>query len=394
MSRPGFAYDVLVIGAGYIGCSAAYHLAAAGLRTALLEQGEIGSGASRANYGNVQVQDCELDWSLPMTVAGLKGCRCIEDELDRSVGYRRMGSLLLIETPAQWELMTARLPRLHAAGIRAEIVPAERLAEIEPLLDDKAVLGACYNDDEGQVWPFALMQAYVRRGSERGLQVHRETTATGFQVRAGRLEGVTTNRGDYSAPVVVLTTGAWTPALGRLLGRGWDSQHIHGQALVTEAGPRRLRNHISSAAFFETMHEGEGHEGLPENGTPAVLAVAQSSRGNFLLGEAGVIATGLGKRSTATGQAAVAAEALRFLPALAGLRVLRGWASPVAFTADGLPLLGPVAGLTGLILATAFKSTVIVTPLVGRLIAQLALGEQPELDLGPFSPDRRIALSH
>jgi glycine/D-amino acid oxidase-like deaminating enzyme len=87
----------------------------------------------------------------------------------------------------------------------------------------------------------------------------------------------------------------------------------------------------------------------------------------------------------------VAAETLRFLPALAKTPALRGWAAPVAFTADGLPYLGPVAGLPGLILATAFKSTVIVTPVAGRLAAQLALGGRTELDLTPFSPDRAIA---
>jgi glycine/D-amino acid oxidase-like deaminating enzyme len=53
-------------------------------------------------------------------------------------------------------------------------------------------------------------------------------------------------------------------------------------------------------------------------------------------------------------------------------------------------LLGPVTGLPGLILATAFKSSVIVTPLVGRLVAQLALGQATDIDLRPFSPDRRI----
>ena len=385
MSQARPAYDVVVVGAGYIGCSVAYHLAAAGLRTALLEQGEIGSGASRANYGNVQVQDVELDSSLPITLAGWRSCEHLEEELGCSVGYRRMGSLLLIETPAQWELMAARLPKLHAAGIRAEMVPAERLAEIEPLIDSRALLGACYHADEGQVWPFRLMHTYVQRGCEHGLQVHRGTEVTGFDVASGRLQGLHTSQGDISAPYVVLTTGAWTPALGRLLGRAWDSQHVHGQALVTEAAPQRLGNHISSAAFFESMHEGAAHEA-----PPAVLAVAQSGKGNFLLGEAGVVTTDLGKQATARGQAAVAAEALRLLPALNGVRVLRGWAAPVAFTADGMPLLGPVSDLPGLILATAFKSTVIVTPVVGRLVAQLVLGDRPELDLTPFSPDRRI----
>ena len=79
-----------------------------------------------------------------------------------------------------------------------------------------------------------------------------------------------------------------------------------------------------------------------------------------------------------------------YFPALRSLRVLRGWATPVAFTRDGLPFLGPVKEIPGLILATAFKSTVIVTPLVGELVTHLVMGEQTGLDLAPFSPDRVI----
>ncbi len=377
-------YDALVVGAGYIGCSAAYHLAAAGLRAALIEQGDIGHGASQANFGNIQVQDAELERSLPLTLAGLALWPSVETELGRSVGYRRLGSLLVAETPAQWAALAARLPKLHAAGVRAELVPAERLRETEPLLDPAATVGACYNPDEGQVWPFALMQAYVKRGADCGLTVLRGTTVIGFTMRWGRLEGVRTDRGELSAPVVVLTTGAWTRALGRTLGREWPTQHVHGQAFVTEPSPLRLRNFLSSAAFFEAMHEGQ-------EAKPAVMAIGQSIHGNFLLGEAGVITDDLGDRSTARGVTAVAGEALRFLPVLRELRALRGWASLAAFTPDGLPLLGPVADLPGLILATAFKSTVIVTPLAGRLVTQLVLGQQTTVDLTPFSPDRRFA---
>jgi glycine/D-amino acid oxidase-like deaminating enzyme len=79
---------------------------------------------------------------------------------------------------------------------------------------------------------------------------------------------------------------------------------------------------------------------------------------------------------------------------LARLRVLRGWAAPVAFTVDGRPLLGPVDGLRGLILATAFKSTVIVAPLIGSTVAQLACQGRTDLDLTPFSPEREIGRHH
>lgn len=380
-----FTYDALVVGAGYIGCAAACGLAAAGLRTALLERAVPGAGGSGANYGSVQIQDCELATSLPLTIAGAACFADLEEELGANVGYRTRGSLLVVETEAQWQVMAARLPALHASGIHAELIPGERLTEIEPLLSNRHALGACYYPDEGQIRPFRLMQAYLRQGYRCGLELHRDTEVTGFAVKGDRLAGLQTNRGLFSAPVAVLATGAWTPHLGRLLGRDWAILHVHGQALVTERSGLALRNHLSSAAFFEAMHDA-----VPA-GIKAVLAVGQSQDGHFLLGEAGVTTDSLDSRATLTGQAAIAQEISRFFPALSRIRVLRGWAAPVAYTPDGRPYLGPVEGVEGLFLATAFKSTAIVTPLMSRLVPQLVLGGTPELDLRPFSPDRKIA---
>jgi sarcosine oxidase subunit beta len=395
MASAARTYDAIVVGAGYIGCAVAAALAAAGVRTALLDRGPIPGGASRANYGNVQVQDAELAHSLPMVTAGYRRFATLEAELGCSVGYRRVGSLLLIETEAQWQIMAGRLPVLHGAGIQAELAPAERLAELEPLLNRRAVLAACYHADEGQVSPFLFMAAFLRQGRRHGLAVHPHTEVTGFDIAGGRLVGVRAGAERFSAGVTILTTGAWTPRLGRLLGRDWAIPHVHGQALVTERSDLRLNNHLSSAAFFEAMHAGEGDASAGESKpAPAVLAVSQTADGHFLLGEAGAITDDLGAHATGQGQAAVAREVMRVLPALARLRVLRGWAAPVAFTSDGLPFLGPVRDLPGLILATAFKSTVVVTPLVGDAVAQLVCTGRTDLDLTPFSPDRDISRAH
>ena len=70
VSAAMLTFDAVVVGAGYIGCSVAYHLANAGLRTVLIDRRESAGEASRANYGNIQVQDAELDHSLPMIQAG------------------------------------------------------------------------------------------------------------------------------------------------------------------------------------------------------------------------------------------------------------------------------------------------------------------------------------
>lgn len=378
-------YDVVVVGAGYIGCSVAYHLTKAGLRVALLDRGGVAAGASRANYGNVQIQDAELAHSLPMITAGYARFATLADELGETVAYRRLGSLLLIETEAQWQTMADRLPTLRAAGIAAEMVPAQHLPELEPQLDPRPLLGACYHPHEGQVYPFGLMWAYLRQARRLGLALHLHTPVIGFEMGGGKIRGVTTPRGNFGAATVILTTGAWTPQFAQMLDRKWQIPHVHGQALVTETAPWQLQNHLASAAFFEDVESAES------SGPDAVLAISQSASGHLLLGEAAQVTDDLGSTATPAGQAAIARLTRQALPATGSLRVLRGWAAPVAFTLDGLPYFGPVAGFDGLILATAFKSTVIVTPLVGEIVAQLVVSGHTGLDLTPFSPERLVA---
>ncbi|RMF05188.1 MAG: FAD-binding oxidoreductase, partial [Chloroflexi bacterium] len=183
-------FDAVVVGAGYIGCAIAAELAAAGLRTALLDCGGVAAGASRANYGNVQIQDAELAHSLPLVTSGAAVFKNLPDEQAAGIGYRPLGSLLLIETESQWQLMAARLPALHAAGIPAELVSARRLPELEPLLDSSNVLGACYHPHEAQIYPFALLHATLRRARAHGLSLHLHTKVTNFQVTGGRVSGV------------------------------------------------------------------------------------------------------------------------------------------------------------------------------------------------------------
>ena len=81
-------------------------------------------------------------------------------------------------------------------------------------------------------------------------------------------------------------------------------------------------------------------------------------------------------------------EAGRWLPDLRRAAVIRSWAIPVAFTADNRPLLGPVDGVAGLLVATGLKSTIILTPIVGELIAGMVTGAARDPRLAEFSPSR------
>jgi glycine/D-amino acid oxidase-like deaminating enzyme len=380
-------FDVVVVGAGYIGCSAAYYLTKAGLKTALIDRVGVASGASSANYGNIQVQDVELEHSIPMITAGYRCFDHLEEELGRPIGLKRIGGLLLIENESQWRSMQARAALLNAAGIEAELIPSSSAPEVEPLLDPASVLGVCYHPEEGQVDPFALIWAFLSKALEQGLSLFTHISATHFEVAGGRVSGVHTSAGLFQAGSVVLTSGAWTEQLGRTLGLRWEIPFISGQAMVTEPVRRLLRCHIASAAFFEDVHEAE-------NGTlQAALAISQSPHGHLLLGEAYHPDTSYSRHLSRGSLEASAAVLVRYFSAFRDLRVLRGWGRPVAFTHDGLPYFGPVAAFPGLILATAFRSTVIVTPLAGQIITQLIQNGCSDLDLAHFSPDRALHLS-
>ena len=378
-------FDAVVIGAGYIGSSVAYHLSSAGLSTALLDKGAMAAGASRANYGNIQIQDMELEKSRDLIREGRARFADLEDELGRNVSLRKIGGLLLVENEAQWSLMESRQQALHSEGIGSELIPVNRLHEVEPELDTRSLLGGLYNPEEGQLDPFKLIWAYLVLARRHGLKEFYFNEVTGFLVHAGRIKGVRTAQGTLEAPIVVLCTGAGTHQIGRMLGRTWEIPFIIGQAMVTEPVGPTLRNHISSASFFE--QESTGKPGEVRVG----LALSQSPHGHMLLGEAMIEAPEALRQVPPGALPAIASCVSGYFPTFARLRVLRGWSAAVAFTHDSCPWLGPVPGLEGLLVATAFRSTVIITPLVGELVAQLVTRGRCDLAIDDFKPERTVS---
>jgi sarcosine oxidase, subunit beta len=376
-------FDAVVVGAGYIGCSVAYYLSAAGLKTALLDQGTVAAGASRANYGNIQVQDCETQHSIPMITTGYQMFENLEKELECSVGLRRFGGLLVIEKESQVDMVKDRQQALLNAGIKSDLLMGKEVTEVEPLLDSRNLVGALYNPDEGQVYPFSLMWGYVQRARRLGLQLYTHSEVTGFTTHGGRINGVQTSKGNFSTGTVILCTGAWSQPLGKLLGYTWDIGFVQGQAILTEPVNTFLTGHLSSASFFETISD---HS--VDSSPSATMAIAQSMHGHFMLGESSEKRTDYSSTLPTHSHSVIAKETGRFLPVLNSLRIMRGWAAPVAHTSDGMPYLGPVSGTDGLYMATAFRSTVISTPFAGKMISQLVTSGKSELDLSPFSPDR------
>lgn len=382
-------FDAIVVGAGYIGSSAVYHLSKAGLKTAIFDQGSMAAGASRANYGNIQIQDLELQHSVLMIQMARTRFATLEQELDWKLGLRKLGGLLPIDNENQWNIMSARGKSLQAIGIASELIQANRLQEVEPSIDPTHLLGGLYHTDEGQLDPFQLINAYLTRARQSGLQEYYHCPVTGFELDHNKIKSIRTPAGKFSADNIVLCTGAYTISMGKMLGLEWDNLHyVLGQAMVTEPLPVQLRNHLASASFFEMGAD------IPPGVLLANMAISQSTHGNLLLGESMYEAEHFKTHIPNNSLPRIAQSVLKYFPTFNKLRILRGWSAAIADTRDGLPLLGPVGAIDGLYLATAFRSTVVITPLVGETLAQLITTGHSELDIQAFLPERNAYVSH
>jgi sarcosine oxidase subunit beta len=387
---PGQSWDVVVVGGGLIGSAAAYHLARSGMRTLLIEQGNLASGASGANFGNVQVQDAEFGLSMELTLQGYEMFSSLEAELDYDLDWRQTGSLLLIENERQWAAMERRAASLQEVGVPAQLLDLNEVRHLAPGLSPEVIIGALYHDREGMLNPFGLLRAYVRRGQEHGLEVWTHTEVTNVCAQGGRVTGVEVREswrhgsGARQVPAgwVVLAAGAWARSLARTAGVDLPLRWVHGEALITEPLPLLTRHAISSAAFFEQTEESEAQV--------VGFCMRQRPEGNVMIGEAAQVTGELGRRVTVTALPAIAREAQQRFPNLRQAAVIRGWAIPVAFVPDNRPLLGPLDEVAGLLVATGLKSTIILTPLVGALVADMVTGRDLDPRLAEFSPSRQV----
>jgi glycine/D-amino acid oxidase-like deaminating enzyme len=363
--------------------STAYHLARRGVpgtpRVLLLQAGDLGGGTSAACSGRAQVAEGHLDpLNLRLICEGLARLGTLEEELGTAFEWRRAGFLALISAQHLWDEWTERAAILTAAGIPTEVLDREALQEAEPHLNTEGFMGAAYAV-EGLLNPFLFCWAYAQAARRHGAELRPRTPVTAMRVVGRRVVAVEAGGEWLEAGQVALMCGAWTPQVAGLAGVDMPIRHTHAEAFITEPVSLDLHNTIELADFYERIH-----------GQDRAVAVGFSpdSRGALIVTEAVAKTDELHRRSSAWGLAGMAAELLRLYPALAGVRAVRAWAIPTAFTPDDEPLAGWLPERENLFVAAAFLETITAVPVVSEWIADMILGEGLPVNMSLFAPGR------
>lgn len=381
MSR---AYDAVVVGGGYFGCAIACYLARSGKRTLLLERKEIGAGSSGSNFGNVQVQDSEPGLSQRLTMDGFQKIRTLERELRCVLDYRDIGSLVLAGSEAEMEGLTSMAAEKEKLGLRLELLDREALRRAEPNLCVTGLVGASYCR-QGCLNGFKLMYAFLNGGTKAGLEVRENCRVAALIMTDGRCTGVRLASGEViAAGHTVLASGAWTKPLCRAAGLEVPVEYVKAEAFVTEAIAPYLNHYLSMASFFTEAH------GQP--GAATSFCCSQTPAGNLLLGETSKpgpddpdVSPDLTSQEHCWG---IAGAVRRYFPSLKGINIIRSWVTCSPYTESMLPAFGP-SGMDGLFLAAGFKSSVVLSAVVGEITAGFLCGRAPDYELAEFTAQIR-----
>lgn len=359
--------DVVVIGGGLSGTSIALHLARAGKHVVLLEKGALASAASGASFGWISVHFASYmpeypDYHMRLMRRALGAYAELVKEFGEVIEYDATGGVSLIYSEEQRSKQVALARRLTAAGIDADVVSRGEMLAREPALAGPFI-GALLSPLEAVVNPFLLVRTFAAEARKRGAKILTQTPATGIEVRHGAVCAVTTAAGTIRTGAVVNAAGVDAPAVGRLVGRELPVHPNRGQQLVVQ-----------------------GREGLICGTLYGHVPIRHTRAGNYIVGGVREQA-GYHNTVTPNGVAFVAREVAAMIPGLAGLTVTRAFPGLRPVPADGKPIYGPVPGLRGYFVANLHFGLTLA-PLTGRLLASCVTGQEPEVDLRPYLPDR------
>ena len=374
--------DVVVIGAGVVGCSVAYYLAREGINVTLLEQESIGSGASAHATGSLSLLGAEFSpgASFQIARASYAEFQQIVPELESATGmdllYQRRPSLRLALDDEEADLIKC-LMVWQQPHVKMHWIDAQEVHSIEPRLSP-SIIGAVYEDESAQLDSYRLDLALARGAELKGAKIlYREVT--GLITSGPTISGVKTASGDIPCGTVVVAAGTWSRAFAPWLRFPVPIRPMKGERLLLNHPGEPLKVLISSPKRGHMISRMDGFISVGSTGG------RDYDRKELFLGEE------FDRRPTETARLELLQRAIDVFPDLERAELVQQLAGSRPLSPDGKPIIGPVPGLESVLLATGHATKGIhLGPITGRIITDYICHGSTRVvsDMGQFLPDR------
>jgi glycine/D-amino acid oxidase-like deaminating enzyme len=407
--------DVVVVGAGIVGCATAYFLARRGARVAVVERGAVPGEQSRKNWGFVRQQGRDPA-EMPLVMEANRLWRDLPRELGADIEWVQGGNLALADDDKDLALFQEWLPVAREFGLDTRLLRPRDLGTVVPGLAG-AWSGGMHTPDDGHADPEKATDALARAAVAHGASLHLDCAVQGLTTRAGAVAGVVTEHGEIRASTVVCAAGAWSGRLCRMLRFDLPQRWVRGTVARTTPAPavtacavwgprlafrQRRDGSFNIAAggaldhdvtldslrqvrfflpnFWKNKKRFRFHVGRPLLASLAAALPGSAARRRPLVWDRGI--------EPSPNRAKVRrslAELQRLLPSLPALGIARSWAGYIDATPDLAPVLGEIPSLRGFVLATGFSGHgFAMGPIAGRLVSELIVDGKPSLDITAF----------
>lgn len=386
--------QILIIGAGIVGCSTAYHLAHRGVTDVLVvEQGPLFATGGSSSHAPGLVFQTNASQTMSQLASYTVDCFASKT-VDDQPCFHQVGGIEVATTAQRWADLQRKRGLAAAWGIEGELLGPREVSEQIPQVDPARIYGGLYVPSDGIAKPVRAAEAMARDAQARGVRFLSNTEVTGFDVAGGQVNAVHTTNGDFSVGTVLCCAGVWGPRVGALAGVSIPVQAVAHQYAVTGPVPalvsgqnevaQPILRHQDSSMYFRQAYDRYGvgsyqHRAIPVRTEELAHTAAPG-------GGAEAPAEGGGWKGMATvhpftpedfGPAWSDARAL--LPALEQTEIVEGMNGLMLFTSDGMPVLGPSNEVDNFWVAEAVWIT--HSAGVGRAMAEWMIGQVPSVDI-------------
>ncbi len=371
------SYDFVIIGAGVIGASVAFHLAELGAKSVLvLERSQIGQGTGAQSSGILRTH-----YSVPENVqlarqswAAFTSFGDYLDDVDASSGLVRCGYMIAAGGDEKVEALRESLAQQQRMGVSVAILDVHEASERLPIarFEESELIG--YEPDAGFADAYLVNTGFARAARRRGVKIMEGVTVEGLIRQGDRVLGVTTTAGTFYSSMIISTQNMWALELGQWLDCPIPLVPERHQVIALESP----KPYTSQMPVFKDLS------------SPGMLYY-RSYGGKQMLVSEGLVGEALTEPDNTQGDVSldtmveIGEQVAQRFPAFAEGELASSWTGVYDVTPDWNPVLGHLPDTKGLLVGFGFSGHGFkLSPAVGKVLAQAALGLETDVSLAPY----------